>query len=152
PLQAPVVRIAVVVHGYPPTEVAGVELVAKEQADALAARGHLVSVFARTHDPSRADGDFTDESVDGILVRRVVSYGARPGFLSSIDHHALVGAWREFLARHRPDVVHVQHLVLLAPSLIPIARDAGAAVVVSLHDAYDLCHRLFLLDRDGRRC
>lgn len=145
-------RIAVVVHGYPPTEVAGVELVAKEQADALAARGHLVSVFARTHDPSRADGDFTDESVDGILVRRVVSNGARPGFLSSIDHHALDGAWREFLARHHPDVVHVQHLVLLAPSLIPIARDAGAAVVVSLHDAYYLCHRLFLLDRDGRRC
>ena len=146
-------RIAAVVHGYPPIETAGVELVAKEQADALAARGHAVAVFARTYDPARPDGALRDEVVDGIPVRRVVSnHAAHASFREYHDNHVLDAAFRAFLCEHRPDVVHAQHLVLLSPNLIEVARAQGAAVVLSLHDAFYLCHRLFLLDRDGRRC
>ncbi|MBY0278144.1 glycosyltransferase [Candidatus Binatia bacterium] len=146
-------RIAVVVHGYPPVECAGVELVAKEQAEALAARGHAVAVFARTLDPSRADGDTADELVDGIRVRRVVAnHGPRDSFLDYEDTLRFDEAFRIFLAEHRPDVVHVQHTILLSPNLLRVAREAGAATVLALHDAYYLCHRIFLLDRDGRRC
>ncbi len=146
-------RIAAVVHGYPPTETAGVELVAKEQADALAARGHQVSVFARMLAPDVAEGTTRDDVIDGIRVRRVASdLGERRGFRALEDTHVFDDAFRAFLAEHRPDVVHVQHLVLLSPNLMRVARDAGCAVVLSLHDAFYLCHRLFLLDRDGRRC
>lgn len=146
-------RIAVVVHGYPPVETGGVELVAKEQADALAARGHQVVVFARELDPARADGDVRDEAVGGIRVRRVVSnYGPRARFREYDDSHRFDDALRTFLRAHRPEVVHVQHLVLLSPNLLQVARDEGCAVVLSLHDAFYLCHRLFLLDRAGRRC
>jgi glycosyltransferase involved in cell wall biosynthesis/GT2 family glycosyltransferase len=147
------VRIAAVVHGYPPTETAGVELVAKEQADALAARGHRVSVFARMLAPGLPEGTTRDEVVDGIPVRRVASdLGARAGFRAFEDTHVFDDAFRAFLAGERPDVVHVQHLVLLSPNLLRVARAAGAAIVLSLHDAFYVCHRLFLLDRDGRRC
>ncbi|MBM4247510.1 MAG: hypothetical protein FJ148_27605, partial [Deltaproteobacteria bacterium] len=41
-------------------------------AEALAARGHAVAVFARALDPQRQDGETADEEVDGIPVRRVV--------------------------------------------------------------------------------
>jgi rhamnosyltransferase len=147
------VRIAVVVHGYPPVESAGVELVAKEQAEALAARGHAVAVFARALDPAREDGATTDAWVDGIPVRRVVSnYGPRSSFLEYEDTPRFDDAFRAFLAEHRPDVLHVQHTILLSPNLLRVARDAGCAVVLALHDAYFLCHRIFLLDRAGRRC
>jgi rhamnosyltransferase len=147
------VRIAAVVHGYPPHESAGVELVAKEQADALAARGHALAVFARTLDPARADGATSDEIVDGIAVRRVVcNHAAHASFRDFYDHHLLDDAFRAFLREHRPDVVHAQHLVLLSPNLLAVARAEGAAVVVALHDAFYACHRLFLLDRDGQRC
>lgn len=153
PLQATTVRIAVVVHGYPPVECAGVELVAKEQAEALAARGHAVAVFARTLDPSREDGATSDDLVDGIRVRRVVAnHGPRASFLEYEDTPRFDEAFRIFLAEHRPDVVHVQHTVLLSPNLMRVARAAGAATVLALHDAYYLCHRIFLLDRNGRRC
>ena len=146
-------RIAVVVHGYPPVETAGVELVAKEQAEALAARGHAVAVFARALDPSREDGATSDEQVGGIPVRRVVSnFGPRASFLEYEDTHRFDAAFRAFLAAHRPEIVHVQHTILLSPNLMRVARDAGCAVVLSLHDAFHLCNRIFLLDREGRRC
>lgn len=146
-------RIAVVVHGYPPIETAGVELVAQEQAEALAARGHGVAVFARTLDPTRADGTTADEVVNGIPVRRVVSnFGPRASFLEYEDTHRFDDAFRAFLAEQRPDVVHVQHTILLSPNLMQVARATGCAVVLSLHDAFYLCHRIFLLDRDARRC
>lgn len=146
-------RIAVVVHGYPPVESAGVELLAKEQADALAARGHAVAIFARALDPARDDGAVTDGIVDGIPVRRVVAnHGPRARFLEYEDTHRFDDAFRAFLAEHRPDVVHVQHVILLSANLMRVARDAGCAVVLSVHDAFYLCHRIFLLDRDGRRC
>lgn len=146
-------RIAVVVHGYPPVESAGVELVAKEQAEALAKRGHAVAVFARALDLARDDGSVSDDLVDGIPVRRVVAnHGPRASFLEYEDTHRFDDAFRAFLAEHRPDVVHVQHTILLSPNLMRVARDAGCAVVLSVHDAFYLCHRIFLLDRDGRRC
>jgi len=142
-----------VVHGYPPLEAAGVELVAKEQTDALAARGHELSVFARALDAARGDGAWWDDTVDGIPVRRVVSnYEARTPFRDYYDNHRFDDAFRAFLRERRPDVVHAQHVILLTPNLLAIARAEGCAVVLSLHDAFYLCHRIFLLDDQGRRC
>jgi len=147
------VRIAVVVHGYPPSEAAGVELVAREQAEALAARGHEVAVFARALDPARADGEWWDEVVGGILVRRVVNAWEPGGSLRErYDDRRFDETFRGFLRERRAEVVHAQHLILLSPSLLRVAHEEGCAVVLSLHDAFYLCHRIFLLDRDGRRC
>jgi glycosyltransferase involved in cell wall biosynthesis len=147
------VRIAFVAHGYPERETGGVELVAREQAEALAARGHAVAVFARTREPNRAEASTWDETVRGVPVRRVVYNEPYSGsFTESYDHHRLDAPFADFLAAMRPDVVHVQHLVLMSPNLLAVARASGIPCVVSLHDFYFLCHRLFLLDRDGRRC
>jgi glycosyltransferase involved in cell wall biosynthesis len=147
------VRIAFVAHGYPEREIGGVELVAREQAEALAARGHRIAVFARTREPTRRDGSTWDEEIRGVLVRRVVfndPYGS--SFRESYDHHRLDEPFADFLAASRPDVVHVQHLVLLSPNLLAVARSAGIPCVLGLHDFFYLCHRLFLLDAEGRRC
>ena len=56
-------RIAFVVHGYPPQDCAGVELVAGEQARALAARGHSVHVFARAYGAATAPVEERDGEV-----------------------------------------------------------------------------------------
>jgi glycosyltransferase involved in cell wall biosynthesis len=147
------VRIAFVAHGYPEREIGGVELVAQEQAEALAARGHQIAVFARTREPTRDDGSTWDEDIHGVLVRRVVSndpYGS--SFRESYDHHRLDEPFSDFLAATRPDIVHVQHLVFLSPHLLAVARAAAIPCVLGLHDFFYLCHRLFLLDAAGRRC
>jgi len=142
-----------VVHGYPPLERGGVERVAAEQAEALAARGHRVAVFTRAVDPAAAEGSVRVETVGGVAVRRVVVHGrSRSPFREYYEGGFLDEAFRGFLEDLRPDVVHVQHLVGLSTRLVSLAREAGIPCVVSLHDAFYLCHRLFLLDRHGQRC
>jgi rhamnosyltransferase len=147
------VRIGIVVHGYPPVEAAGVELVAKEQADALVARGHEVRVFARAYAPELAQASTWDEVVDGVPVRRVVNnYPVRPLFHEYHDNHDFDDVFRAWLAESRPDVLHAQHLILFSPNFLALAREVRIPIVLSLHDFYYLCHRIFLLDDAGRRC
>jgi len=144
------VRIAFVVHGYPPDESAGVELVAREQAHALAERGHAIAVFARSyagdpHPRCEADG--------AVAVWRVgAPAGAIADFASTWDNHVFDAAFGRFLDETRPGVVHFQHTVMLSPNLVEVARRRGLPTVLTLHDAWHLCQRLYLLDRDGRRC
>ena len=61
-------------------------------------------------------------------------------------------AFARVLARHRPDVVHVQHLAGVPSSLLGMARDAGCRVVVTLQDYLPLCPTFKLLDADGSLC
>ncbi len=147
------VRIAVAVHGYPPAAMGGVERVAFEQAEALAQRGHDVRVFARDASGPGPDGATREESVGRVRVRWVdVEATARSPFSEYYEGDFLDGAFRQFLDDVQPDVLHVQHLVTLSARLIDVARTADVPVVLSLHDAYYLCHRLFLVDADGERC
>ena len=94
-------RIAFVAHGYPERETGGVELVSREQAEALVARGHDVTVFARTREPTRPDGSTWDEKVGAVRVRRVVyNDPLGQGFVASYDHHRLDEAFAAFLYRY----------------------------------------------------
>lgn len=146
-------RVAVVAHGYPEREDGGVERVAREQADALLERGHEVAVFARTRAPTRPDASVIDEWVGRVRVRRVVyDYPWRDRFREYYDHTRLHAAFAAFLDEWRPELVHVQHVVLLSPAMLEVARGRGIPYVLSLHDFYYLCHRLFLVDREGERC
>lgn len=146
-------RIAVAVHGYPPAAHGGVERVACEQAEALVARGHEVFVFTRDPAADGVEGETREETVRGVRVWRVAAAdGARSPFSEYYEGSFFDDAFRAFLAASRPDVVHVQHLVTLSLRLIDLAHDAGVPVVVSLHDSFYLCHRLFLLDAAGERC
>lgn len=126
---------------------------AREQAETLAARGHRVAVFARTREDGLADGSTWDEEIAGVLVRRVVDKDPLGlPFPATYDHHHLDAPFARFLADVEPDLVHVQHLVQLSPNLLRQARAAGIPCVLGLHDFYYLCHRIFLLDAESRRC
>ena len=52
----------------------------------------------------------------------------------------------------RPQVVHVHELAGLPSSVLDLARQGGAAVVMTLHDYKPVCASVRLLDADGRRC
>ena len=148
-------KILILVHGFPPRERAGVELVASEQARDLAARGHDVLVFARSARPGGpGPGVQTfDEKMGAVRLRRVEHDPL------SLDHFsqawcspALDAVFAATLDEFSPDVVHVQHLVALSTRLLDACRARQIPWVVSLHDFFFLCHRLFLLDDQGRRC
>ena len=66
-------NILLVTNGFPPNNLAGVEIYTSDLANGLRQRGHHVSVFCRMPDFSNPDYKIIDEEVDGIRVVRVVN-------------------------------------------------------------------------------
>ena len=148
-------RILQVVHGYPPEKWGGVELVTASLAQALAQRGHQVTVFARTADTAAAEFSVRQDApdTDGVRVVRVVNnLGHASHFRLEYDHPFLDAAFQRVLTDTRPEVVHVQHVIQLSGSVLRTADQLGYPVVLSLHDFFFACARIHLIDNHSRLC
>ncbi|MPZ22203.1 MAG: glycosyltransferase [Dehalococcoidia bacterium] len=143
-------KILFVVNGFPPTENAGTEIVAWQQARALRALGHDVAVFARGFDRSRPNLSVHDERHDGFTIRRFTSHG--PGGNDDDRGEAVCAAFDAFLQQAAPDLVHIHHLIGLAPEIAPTVRASGKALVVTLHDFWFGCPRIHLWRQKRERC
>lgn len=146
-------RILTVSAHYPPNFVSGGTLQPQRLSRALAALGHDVSVYAGWIGERRPLETWTDVDETGLSVRWVVS---SPWIGWSDERNwrnpAVTADFRAHLAEVRPDVVHVHALQSLGAELVTAAREAGAKVVVTMHDFWWLCSRQFLVDRDQRPC
>ena len=153
-------RILQVVHGYPPQEWGGAELVTSTLAQALAERGHRVTIFARTADTTAEEFSVRDDEPDHhtpahsrVRVVRVVNNLSQVShFRLEYDNPFLNGAFHQVLTDTRPAVVHIQHIGHLSGSLIEIPAQLGYPVVLSLHDFFFACYRLHLIDNHTRLC
>ena len=137
-------KVLHVVHGSPHLDplAGGTERYAAAVAEAQGA-----TVLAR--DPHRSDGQTVAGPVPGLF-----GVGLEPprdfrGTWSSPQADAAVAAC---VARTAPDVVHVHHLAHLGFGAVSVARQAGAAVVLTLHDYHLPCARGQLVDRHLDRC
>lgn len=146
-------RVLQIVHGFPPYEWAGTELITCYLAQALQARGHEVSVFARVGDPAAAEGAVREESFAGLKVFRVVNnYRRLSSFFLKYDNPFLNKSFLRLLEHMQPDVVHFQHTLYLSISLIRLASALGYPTILSLHDFFFVCHLIHLIDSEGRLC
>ena len=159
-------RILQVVHGYPPQEWGGAELVTATLAQALAERGHRVTVFARTADTTAEEFSLRDDEPDApadtdaqVRMVRMVRVVRVVNNLSHVSHFRLEydspflnEAFQRVLADTRPDIVHIQHVGHLSGSLIQVPVQLGYPVVLSLHDFFFACYRIHLIDNHTRLC
>ena len=124
-----------VAHGLPPEEQSGTELYTAELAQALARSGHEVAVFAGSHSAEapaqtwRREGAVEIERMARPRPRLRVNFGN-----DSVEHGLLAA-----VNRFGPDVVHVQHLLGLTMPLVPLLKERGIPVVLTLHDHWFLC-------------
>ena len=146
-------RIVQVVHGFPPNEMAGTELATRELCLALQARGHQLTVFARTYDPNAAEFSVHEENDNGLTVVRIVhNYTYRTTFRIHYDNPFFHEAFGQLLERQQPDIVHFQHVAHLSASLISMTSALGHPTVLSLHDFFIACYRVHLVDRNDHFC
>ncbi|MBI3801788.1 MAG: glycosyltransferase [Deltaproteobacteria bacterium] len=146
-------RVLQVVHGFPPREWAGTELVTLHLSQALRARGHQVTVFTRTADPTTREFSCHEEQMDGLEVVRVVNNYRKAVNLGLLyDSTFFTPPFLRLLARLRPDVVHFQHLQHLSVNLLQLTVALGYPTVLSLHDFFFPCHRIQLLNADDQLC
>lgn len=138
---------------YPPNFVSGGTLQPQRLAHALRARGHEVSVYAGWLGSTRRPGETWTETDGGVPVRWIVTtpwigWSDRRNW----DNPEVTADFAAHLARLRPEVVHAHSLQSLGAGLVAAAADAGARVVVTMHDFWWFCARQFLVERTLQPC
>ena len=173
-------RIVQVVHGLPPQDMAGTELLTLELSRALQARGHQVTVIARTAAPEAAEfsvqyeqdiapdtgqdigqdtGQNTGQNIThdtsdrGVHIIRIVNnHTQTQSFQSQYDNAFFHHTFRQVLRDCQADIVHFQHVAHLSAGLIPLVSDLGYPTILSLPDFFFACHLVYLVDRTDRPC
>ena len=146
-------RIVHLVHGWPPFQQAGTEMYAwwlvRQQQ-----QSNRVSVYTRSADRSRADGEAFEWLDAGVRVRFITNnFTARnPLRRNALRDRALERDFEKFLREERPDLLHIHHLAGHAFSLAKVARRLGIPIVLQIQDWWFLCARVNQFDRDGHRC
>jgi glycosyltransferase involved in cell wall biosynthesis len=146
------VRIAHVIHAFPPFSRAGsenyVEALAREQL-----LRHEVVVFHRVSDPERPEYEIREDRSEGIPVVRVNrTFRDLQSFRDTYRSDAVAAGFGAFLDRFRPDAVHFHHTTCLSTTCVHEAKRRGIPVVYTLHDFWLLCPRGQLVRRDLSLC
>ena len=146
-------RILICSNAYPPHFVGGAELMAHEQAKALARKKHDVRIFtgeltsARPR-YSRADDKFEDLPIHSVAL---VPEDYSPEYLNflhpKVDEH-----FSDILSDLRPQVVHFHNLMGLSVKLPILAQQFGAQTICTLHDFWGFCLRNTAARPDDSRC
>jgi glycosyltransferase involved in cell wall biosynthesis/GT2 family glycosyltransferase len=147
-------NIVQVVHGLPPQERAGVEILTLELSRALQARGHQVTIIARTAAPEREEFSLQEEQDEsGLRIVRIVNnYTWMASFRFHYDNPFFDATFRRLLDQCGADIVHFQHVQHLSASLIPSVSSLGYPTVLGVHDFFFACHLVQFIDKADRLC
>lgn len=146
-------RILHVTAHYPPAFVSGATLQVRRLAVEAARQGHEVAVLAGAIHSGAADGVVTTEVSDGVTIRWL---GTASRVMQDDDRNwqneraaqlatSMIDDWH-------PDVVHAHALQTLGPGPLEVAAAQGVPTVVTMHDLWWWCARLFLVGTDLRPC
>lgn len=139
-------KILVLVHGYPPTAVAGTEICTERLCTALKARGHQLLVMTREELPGYPEYKILEDERNGIPVQRFVNNFTRlrERYLYNF-HPRIEEIFEDLLRRFDPDLVHIQHLAGASWGIPEIAKSHRLPLLISLHDYWYACERVQLL-------
>jgi len=141
-------RILIPLHTFLPVSPYGAELYTYYLAQALVSLGHDVHLLFTERGLAHPD----TRTLDGLACTAIPPpHSAGPSRIDAGSPDAGV-VFEKLLHEFRPDVVHFNHVLHLSPDLPARARQAGAAVVFTLHDFWLRCPRVKLLDRWGGLC
>ncbi|MCZ7586748.1 MAG: glycosyltransferase [Deltaproteobacteria bacterium] len=134
-------RIAMIVHQYPPERTGGTERHVRQLARALA-REHEVFVYTQAVEHHGTGA--AEDAIDGTVVRRWLdrSGAAQPALAKDME---------ESIRAFAPNVVHVHHAIGFPPRAVR-ALAADFPSVLTLHDYWWICPRIRLLYRGETPC
>ncbi len=133
-------KIAKVIHGYPPLYNAGSEVYSQTLVHALCGRGHEVAVFSREEDSFRPDGAMRTVK-DGLGAPVTIHLVNNPRHRDRYQVDGIDQRFGAFLDRFRPDIVHFGHLNHLSVGMVGEASQRAIPVIYTLHDYWLMCPR-----------
>jgi len=145
-------RIALVIHGFPPANMAGSEVYTYNLAVELAKR-HEVFVFYRTCDASRPEFEVRKSKYMGLHITTINNnFKDCAQFADTYRNDVIGKKFGEFLDEVSPHVAHFHHLTCLSTTCAQEAKTRHIPVVYTLHDFWLFCQRGQLLDRELAIC
>jgi len=151
PAALPQLRIALVIHTFPPYTWGGVENSVLWLAQALVARGHRAMVFHTHYDPARPDYEMRSSRVEGVEVRRM-NCDRKRGYPLFGDAR-LDEMFAQWLQDEQLQMVHFHHLCgHLSASMVHAAKRLAKPVVITAHDSWLFCAQGHAIHYLGKPC
>jgi len=139
-----------------PQSYGGATIVAEEMARRLNASEEMgIYTFASHSLPGHQPytllrySDTQDGDVPIIAVRLPHNFGDP---ITGFDDPQMVRCFDEVLAAIQPDIVHFHCLQGLGSAILDVCHDRSVPFVVTVHDAWWLCERQFMVTANGRYC
>jgi glycosyltransferase involved in cell wall biosynthesis len=146
-------RILFLTGHYPPDLTSGATLLVQRLAHAARRAGYDARVVAGAYRAGLADGAVSDADDDGVPVRWIGSSGwtdqdADANWWNPVAAAVVAGVLDDW----RPDVVHAHALQTLGGGVLEETARRGIRTVVTMHDLWWWCARLFLVDTSMQPC
>lgn len=145
-------RVLAVNVYFEPQSFGGATIVAEQMAHRLNARSDT-EVVVLTTAPEGAGAPYevlryTSGSIPVFAVCLPTQHDPALDF----DTNHTVRSFREVLLLTKPDVVHFHSIQGLGALLLEVCEEEGVPIVVTLHDAWWICNRQFMIKGDGSYC
>ena len=140
-------RVLFVTNGFPPSEIAGTEILARRVAKHFLGNGHEVTVFA----PAYSHEQENDSWVEGIRIHCVPRpSGSRYSF-TYLDG-AVDLKFASFLLEAKPEVAIVWHTINLSARILEVLDRMAVPFILYLSDFHFLCNQTHLLTAAMEQC
>ncbi len=137
---------------FPPQSFGGATVVAQELASRLdRTDGVELCVFTSRPPVDDRPASLLRYDWDGIPVF-ATSLSASSDQVVQLDNPSMVTTFGHLLDALRPDIVHAHSIQGFGASILRLCRERGIPYVVTLHDAWWLCDRQFMVRGDNRYC
>lgn len=142
-------RVMMVNVFFEPRSFGGATLVVEEMAKALQKRGTDIAVMtSRPYLPDHFDAAVRYHLND----MPVLSVPVQDDAIAGLDNPSTGEVFRDWVTAWAPDVVHFHATQGLGVALIRVCQELGIPYVVTLHDAWWLCERQFMVKANGQYC
>ncbi len=136
---------------FAPQSFGGATVVAEQLTSCLERDGCEVTVFTGTFNAGVAPYSLVRYETGGLPVFAVQLPGGSDRVLE-YDNSRMGEVFEEVLRTVRPDVVHFHSIQLLSASLADACVKERIPYVITLHDAWWVCERQFMVREDGNYC
>jgi glycosyltransferase involved in cell wall biosynthesis len=144
-------RILVVNVHFSPDSFGGATVVAEQTAARLQQRNHEVAVLTTTSGAGQQELELARWDVDGVPV---VGVAVRERDLVTVGYSnaEFTGRFEEMLDVFRPDVIHFHSIQFMGVEQVEVANARAIPTVVTLHDAWWLCEKQFMIRPSKQWC
>ncbi len=147
----PALRVLLANVYFWPRSYGGATIVAEEMARRLAALPGTEIFVATCVDRGLSDMALRRYEHDGAQVFAVPVVEDADA-IAQFDNPAVADMFGDMLDAVRPDVVHLHSVQWLSATVARVCRERGIPYVITLHDAWWLCPRQFMVTAAGKYC